>query len=114
VVLDMAGNKAAVEDGFAILRRTGTFTAFGIAPAPYEFDMADNVIFKGAKVIGINGRKMFQTWYQVRNFLDYRKIDVTPVITHRFPFVEFMKGMKTALSPKINSGKVVFMPVPGK
>ncbi len=108
-VLDMAGNKNAVTDGFAILRRMGTFTAFGIAPAPFEFDMAQNIVFKGATVIGINGRKMFQTWYQLRNLLDFGKVDLRPVISHHFPFTDFMKAIDTAVSPEINSAKVVFM-----
>jgi threonine 3-dehydrogenase len=108
-VLDMAGNKNAVDDGFAILRRMGTFTAFGIAPAPFEFDMAANVVFKGATVIGINGRKMFQTWYQLRNLLDSGRVDVRPVISHRFPFKDFFEAIDTAVSPDIPSAKVVLM-----
>jgi threonine 3-dehydrogenase len=111
VVLDMAGNKAAVADGFAILRKAGTFTAFGISPEPFEFDMANNVVFKGAKIIGINGRKMFETWFQVRNLLDNKKIDITPVITHRFAFKDFMKAVETAISPEIDSAKIVLTPM---
>ncbi len=111
VVLDMAGNKPAVDDGFAILRRAGTYTSFGIAPAPFEFDMANNVVFKGARVIGINGRLMFKTWYQLRNFLDNKKVDLTPVISHRFPFKDFDKAIETAISPDIDAAKVVLTPM---
>lgn len=107
VVMDMAGNKSAVSDGFAILRRTGTFTAFGIAPAPFEFDMAQNIVFKGARVIGINGRKMFDTWYQLRNLLDSGKVDIRPVISHKFPFTDFLKAFETAISTTTPSAKVV-------
>jgi threonine 3-dehydrogenase len=71
--------------------------------------MASNVIFKGAKIIGISGRLMFETWYQLRNFLDYKKIDISPVITHRFPFKDFMKAIETAVSPEIDSAKVVLI-----
>lgn len=107
VVMDMAGNKNAVSDGFAILRRTGTFTAFGIAPSPFEFDMAQNIVFKGARVIGINGRKMFDTWYQLRNLLDSGKVDIRPVISHKFPFTDFLKAFETAISTTTPSAKVV-------
>lgn len=112
VILDMAGNKNAVADGFAILRRTGTYTAFGISPTPFDFDMANNVIFKGAKVIGINGRKMFETWYQIRNLLDYKQIDLSPVITQKFAFSDFQEAINTAISPEIDSSKVVLTPFP--
>ncbi len=111
VTLEMAGNKAAVDSGFAVLRKMGTFTAFGLAPGPFEFDMANNVVFKGAKIIGINGRKMFETWYDVKNFLKYKRIDISPVITHHFPFSDFEKAVETALSPEIDSAKVVITPM---
>jgi|WetSurMetagenome_2_1015567.scaffolds.fasta_scaffold62991_2 threonine 3-dehydrogenase len=108
-VLDMAGNKNAVNDGFAILRRMGTFAAFGIASEPFEFDMAANVVFKGATIIGINGRKMFDTWYQLRNLLDFGKVDVRPVISHRFPFKDIIKALDMASSMEVPTAKVVIL-----
>ncbi len=107
VTLDIAGNKAAVDDGFNILRRMGTYTSFGIPSAPFEFDLANYVVFKGAKIIGINGRKMFETWYQLRNLLDTGKVDVTPVITHQFGFTDFISAIKMAVDPKQPTSKVV-------
>jgi threonine 3-dehydrogenase len=109
VVLDMAGNKNAVQDGFSILRRMGTFTSFGIAPAPFEFDFANSIVFKGATVIGINGRKMFETWYQLRNLLDNGKVDVRPVITHHFSFKDFIKAMDMASTMGSPASKIVLM-----
>jgi len=94
VVLDMAGNQKAVETGFQILRRAGTYTAFGIPPNPIMFDLAENVIFKGARVIGINGRKMFQTWYQMDELLNSGLLDPTPVITHVRPFSQALETLK--------------------
>jgi threonine 3-dehydrogenase len=107
VVLDMAGNKPAVEDGFAILRRMGTFTAFGIASEPFEFDMANNIVFKGAKIIGINGREMFGTWYQAKNLIESGMVDITPVITHQFGFHDFISAIEMSIDPGQNSSKIV-------
>jgi threonine 3-dehydrogenase len=112
IVLDMAGNKPAVDDGFSILRRMGTFTSFGIAPAPFEFDMAQNVVFKGATIIGINGRKMFDTWYQIKNILDSRLVDPRPVISHTLPFGDFIKAMDMAVSPDIPTSKIILKMTP--
>ena len=50
------------------------------------------VIFKGAKVLGINGRRMFETWYQVERFLLAEKIKLDQILTHVIPFEDFHRG----------------------
>jgi len=110
VVLEMTGVQGAIDSGFKILKKSGTFTAFGIPPAKIEFDLNSYVIFKGAKIIGINGRKMFETWFQLSNLLKYKKVDVTPVITHKLPLKDFHEGMEAVISEKKEVGKVIFFP----
>jgi threonine 3-dehydrogenase len=51
------------------------------------------VIFKGATVYGINGRKMYETWYQAEALLREGRIDLSPVITHRLPLSDFDHAM---------------------
>ncbi|MDH4223112.1 MAG: L-threonine 3-dehydrogenase [candidate division Zixibacteria bacterium] len=110
VVLEMTGVQKAIEDGFKILKKGGTFTAFGIPSDKILFDLSNNVIFKGAKIIGINGRLMFDTWYQLSNILNNKLVDPTPVITHKFPLKDFQKGIDALLSPTKECGKVVLYP----
>ena len=43
----------------------GRASLLGIPAKPVELDPANAVIFKGATVQGINGRKMFETWFQM-------------------------------------------------
>lgn len=110
VVLEMTGAQKAIEDGFKILKKGGTFTAFGIPSDKIPFDLNYNMIFKGAKMIGINGRLMFDTWYQLSNLLNNKLVDPTPVITHKFPLKDFQKGIDAILSPNKECGKVVLYP----
>ena len=110
VVLELTGVQAAIDSGFQILKKSGTFTAFGIPPAKIELDLNNYVIFKGAKIIGINGRKMFETWFELSNLLKYKKVDVTPVITHKLPLKDFHEGMEAVISEKKEVGKVIFFP----
>ncbi len=110
VVLEMTGVQKSIEDGFKILKRGGTFTAFGIPSDKIPFDLNYNMIFKGAKMIGINGRLMFDTWYQLSNLLNNKLVDPTPVITHKFPLKDFQKGIDAILSPNKECGKVVLYP----
>jgi len=45
-------------------------------------------------VQGINGRKMYETWYQMEALLKAGKLDLSPVITHRLPMHDFAKCME--------------------
>jgi threonine 3-dehydrogenase len=56
---------------------------------PVELNLAEEVIFKGATVQGINGRRMYQTWYQMTALLKAGKLDLHPVITDRIAMKDF-------------------------
>jgi threonine 3-dehydrogenase len=36
----------------------------GVAPGPFTFDWNHHIVFKAAHVMGISGRRLWQTWYQ--------------------------------------------------
>jgi threonine 3-dehydrogenase len=94
VLLEMSGHPAAIKQGFKLLRMGGRASLLGIPSRPVEIDLADAVIFKGATVHGINGRKMYETWYQAEALLRGGQIDLSPVITHRLPLARFDDAMK--------------------
>jgi threonine 3-dehydrogenase len=104
VLLEMSGHGAAIAQGFRILRMGGRASLLGIPSRPVELDLANAVIFKGAAVHGINGRKMYETWFQAEALLRGGRIDLTPVITHRLPlerFDEAMHLLETGVASKI-------------
>lgn len=93
VVLEMSGHPDAMRLGFRILRTGGRVSLLGIPHGPFELDFAKDIIFKGAIVQGINGRRMFETWYQMEALLKSGKLDLFPAITHRVPMQDFSKVM---------------------
>jgi threonine 3-dehydrogenase len=104
VVLEMSGKSDAIRLGFKILRLGGRVSLLGIPSKPVEFNLADDVIFKGAVVQGINGRLMYKTWYQMTALLKAGKLDLGPAITDRMSMADFGKGMerlKTGAASKI-------------
>jgi threonine 3-dehydrogenase len=107
VVLEMSGNPQAIAQALKSLRYGGHVSMLGIPARPLEVDLADGVIFKGATVKGIAGRRMFETWYQTRGFLE-SGMDLSPTITHTMPLTKFERGFDLVRSG--NSGKVVFFP----
>jgi threonine 3-dehydrogenase len=93
VLLEMSGHPSAIRQGFEILRMGGRASLLGIPSRAVELDLADAIIFKGATVHGINGRKMYETWFQAEALLNYSGIDLSPVITHRLPLARFDDAM---------------------
>ena len=104
VVLEMSGKTPGIRTGFDVLRVGGRMSMLGTPSKPVELDLAKSIIFKGATVIGIHGRLMYKTWFQMQNLLKAGKLDLSPVITDRIPMKDFSKGMdrlKTGESSKI-------------
>ena len=92
-LLEMSGHASAIRQGFHLLRNGGRASLLGLPAKPVELDLADAVIFKGATVFGINGRKMYETWVQAETLLRSGRIDLAPVITHRLPLARFDEAM---------------------
>ena len=109
VVLEMSGHPDAMRLGFEILRTGGRVSLLGIPSRPVEIDFARDIIFKGATVQGINGRKMYETWYQMEALLKTGRLDLSPVITHRIPMREFSRGMELLQSGE--ASKILLYPV---
>jgi len=94
VLLEMSGHAGAIRQGFAALRNGGTAALLGLPGEEVAFDLANDIIFKGATVLGINGRRMFETWYQMENFLLSGRLDLEPIITHPIPLEKFEDGFR--------------------
>jgi threonine 3-dehydrogenase len=108
VMLEMSGNARAIDQGFKMLRFGGRAALLGLPDKPIQFDLNNNIVFKGAEVYGVTGRRMWDTWYKMRGLFQSGKLDITPVITHKLPMSEFKQGFDLMLSG--NCGKVVLYP----
>lgn len=98
VLLEMSGAGPAINQGFEALRNGGTAALLGIFKKPEPFDWNRQVIFKGCTVLGINGRKMFETWYQMEELLLSGRLELNDIITHEFPIEQFKKAHETMIS----------------
>lgn len=107
VVLEMSGHPEAIRQGLAALKKGGEMVLLGLPGEPVSLDLGEGVIFKEITLRGINGRRMFQTWYQAEALLR-GGLDVQPVITHRFPMERYQEAF--ALMASGQCGKVVLIP----
>ncbi len=77
VLLEMSGS------GFGDRQRACRWCAtaaraalLGIPPDDVKINLAERIIFKGLTVLGINGRKMFETWYQTQALVKSGRVDL--------------------------------------
>ena len=108
VVLEMSGNAKAIDQGTRLLARGGRMSLLGLPDGPVTLDLNDQVIFKEARILGITGRQMFRTWQQTTTLLSTGRVDISPVITHRFPIDRFAEAFETAASG--HAAKVIVFP----
>jgi threonine 3-dehydrogenase len=108
VVLEMSGDARAIDQGTRMLARGGRMSLLGLPSGPVTLDLNDQVIFKEARILGITGREMFRTWQQTTTLLSTGRVDISPVITHRFPLERFEEAFATAASG--HAAKVIMLP----
>jgi threonine 3-dehydrogenase len=103
-VFEMAGHPDAIRTAFDIVRRGGRISLLGLTSKPISLNFSEDIIFKGLTIQGINGRRMYQTWYQMTALLKVGKLDLHPVITDRIAMKDFstaMARLKTGEASKI-------------
>lgn len=108
VVLEMAGNERALKTGFDSLTTGGTVILLGIPKAPVTVDISKDIIFKEAKVQGVNGRQIFQTWFLMLDLLTSGRLKLDPLFTHHLPLSSFGEGIELVASGQ--TGKVFLTP----
>ncbi len=91
-LLEMSGAPTAIDEGFRALRPGGVAALLGTPAKPAMFDLASHIIFKGATVLGIHGRRMWETWYQMEALLLSGRLDLDRVITHELPLEDFARA----------------------
>lgn len=108
VVLEMSGHPTAIAQALESLRPGGDMAVLGLPSGPVTLDWAAGVVLKGATVRGIYGRRIWDTWYRMRQLLATGAVDLSPMITHRFGLSDFQAGFDAMRSGE--SGKVILTP----
>jgi threonine 3-dehydrogenase len=105
VVCEMSGVPAALHQAFGAVRLGGRVQLLGIPKAEVPIDFAREIIFKGITVYGVIGRKMYETWHQMRRYLSTGLLDPRPVLTHQFPLAQIDEALAAIRGG--DAGKVI-------
>ncbi len=108
VWLEMSGAESAIDQGFKVLKPGGEVAVLGVAGRPIHLDWDHHIVFKGATVKGITGRRLWETWYQARGLVFSGAVDLSQMVTHRYRLEDFEQAFATMASGE--SGKVMLLP----
>jgi threonine 3-dehydrogenase len=107
-LLEMSGNPQAIQQGFKALRAGGRASLLGIPTENVPLDLVNDVIFKGATVQGIYGRRMYETWVQMTALLKAGRLNLEPLFGQRAPLEKF-EGAFAKLQEGL-PGKILLYP----
>ncbi len=108
VLLEMSGHPAAIQQGFKALRAGGRASLLGIPTEAVQLDLVQDVIFKGATVQGIYGRRMYGTWVQMTALLKAGRVNLEPLFGERME----LEGFEAAFAKLQGglAGKILLYP----
>jgi threonine 3-dehydrogenase len=107
IVVEMSGSSAALHQGLAAVTNGGRVSLLGTHAMPATIDLSQEVIFKGIRIYGITGRRLFDTWYRASALLQ-EGLDLTPIITHRLPLSDYATAFDLVAAG--HAGKIVLLP----
>ncbi|BFH64106.1 L-threonine 3-dehydrogenase [Paenibacillus azoreducens] len=106
VVLEMSGHPGAIRDGFEAAGRAARVSLLGIPAEDVALDMGQ-IIFKALRVEGITGRRMDETWHQLKGLLRNGDLGLGKLVTHTCSLDRFEEAF--ALMNSGSCGKIVFL-----
>jgi len=91
IILEFSGNVPAIKAVFLYVKPEGKIAALGLPNGEVALNMAE-FVYRGITLKGIAGRKMYQTWEDMKGLLA-AGLDISKVVTHVLPLTEYEKGL---------------------
>lgn len=102
--LEMSGHAASLDlaiEATAPGGRISQLGVFGQSPVPVD---VNDLVFRGLRLSGITGRRMWRTWDEMAALLA-GGLDLSPVVTHEMPVADFRTAYDLMASGM--AGKIV-------
>jgi len=104
-VFEASGNPVSVSQAVDMVKPGGKVILIGIHPAPAEF-ATTQLVRSSKSIIGAYGYDR-DIWVRALHLLSTGKVKADPMITHRFPLEDAIKGFELAV--KREAAKVIFL-----
>ena len=80
----------------------------GIPSEPICLDFATDIVFKGIHIYGVTGRRIYDTWYKVKELIDHDRLHLDKIITHQLPLARINEAGE--IMGGKNCGKIILFP----
>jgi len=107
VIIEVSGAASIYGDMADYLRKEGKIMLLAHPGNKVEIDIMKTLHHSGATVKGIFGRRIWDTWDALTDLVASGKVDLTKVITHRFPLSKATEAFEQIAA---GAGKVIFLP----
>lgn len=107
IIMEISGASTIYDTMFDYLRPEGHVVLLAHPGEPVMFDIMKMMHHKGVTIKGVFGRRIWDSWYALTRMVESGRIDLSRVITHRFPL-----SAGNAAFEKISegAGKIIFLP----
>jgi len=102
--IEAAGTKTTLDSVFASVRRGGRVSILGTVPDDYTFRLGERFFDIFNLNIGLGDQNYGA---ELMRLIKNHKLDLKPLITHRFPFAEIMKAYEVFEKKQGNCIKVI-------
>lgn len=92
VIIDYTGHVGLIEEAFDSLCKGGRFTFVGLPSRKLSLDLTSAVIYKEARINGVTGRLMYDTWYTCEKILKKHVFNLDTVIGGVYDMKDFEKA----------------------
>jgi threonine 3-dehydrogenase len=107
IVIEASGNVNAIHQAIQYARVGGKLFLIGQTNLPVSFHPSRDIVKKELTMRGFYGREIWQSWETAEELLLSGKLDVTPIISHKFSLDQFEEAFQTALSG--SGAKILFV-----
>ena len=107
VVLEISGAPEVYDYLFDLLRSEGRVVTIGHVSRPISLNVSRQINLKGVSLKGVFGRRIWETWEHLSSLVAAKRIDLSAVITHRFPLEAYEEAFAQAHG---RAGKILFVP----
>jgi L-iditol 2-dehydrogenase len=107
IVIEAAGTSSAAVQSLKLAKRKGVVTLVGVYPKPFEADFND-IVRRELQVRGSWSSGVFTDWELALKLLSSKKVQTTPLITHKLPLEKWEEAVK--LEQERKAMKVLFNP----